>query len=244
MDLYSGVVVVLHLNNQLEIIEQQKHLTAHYMPGQMSGALLVLHQQNQIPVLIKDGISLPSGYFMSTKLRFVRHKRLASPYGSCASPDDMDTDYQQMTCYADCLQELVFKKCGCIDYTSYNEGLDLLAEAGFSACLSVKQDKERLLENWMCRKRTHVNYTTHCLFKCPPLCEELLYHYDVSSRLRFLPMISQNACHSSQMNLIYETILGTTEKLSVLFAVMLYATPCILDRGIEAKAARIRQNKF
>ena len=179
-DLYSGVVVVLHLNNQLDIIEQQKHLTAHYMPGQMSGTLLVLHQQNQMPVLIKDGISLPSGYFMSTKLRFIRRKRLASPYGSCAYPDDMDWDYQQMTCYADCLQELVFKNCGCIDYTSYNEGLELLAEAGFTPCLSVKQDKERLLENWMCMKRTHVNYTTHCLLKCPPLCEELLYHYDVS----------------------------------------------------------------
>ena len=46
------------------------------------------------------------------------------------------------------------------------------------------------------------------------------------------------------MNLIYETILGTTEKLSVLFAAMLYATSCILDRGVEAKAARIRQNKI
>ena len=50
----------------------------------------------------------------------------------------------------------------------------------------------------------------------------------------FFQRSPENACHSSEMNLIYETILGNTEfkKRSVLFAEKLYATPSILDRSI------------
>ena len=181
-DLYSGVLVVLHLNNYQNVIKQQQYLNSRYMPGQMSGAVMVFHHQNQIPVLIKDSINLPSGFYMSTKLRFIRRKRLPPPYGSCKHVNEMDGGYKQLACYSDCLQKQVFLECGCVDFTSYNNrAFEFAAFVGFPACLSVKRSKEWLYEKWICVKRTHVNYTTHCLFSCPSLCEELMYNHDVSN---------------------------------------------------------------
>ena len=176
-DLYTGIVVVLHLNNHLDTIEQQKYLTAHYMPGQMSGAVMAFHHQDEIPVLAEKGISLPSGFYMSTKLRFVRRQRLPHPYGM----RNEDSDIQDITCYADCLQEHVMSHCNCIDYASPDIALAIYTDLlGLEPCLSLNQSREELFEKWICMEETRLNSTTYCQSMCPVLCDELIYDYAVS----------------------------------------------------------------
>ena len=179
-DRYIGVVVVLHLNNHLDIIEQQKHLTAHYVPGQMSGAVMTFHHQNDIPVMWENGISLPSGFYVSTKLRFIRRKRLPPPYGTCT-----EQATQEIKCYSDCLQEQVILYCECIDYAIWDTELSRYTELyGLQPCLSLNRSKEELFEKWTCMEETRVNYTYYCQSVCPVLCEELIYDYHVSFTLR------------------------------------------------------------
>ena len=177
-DYPAGLVVVLHLNNHIDIIEEQSQLIGHYMPGQMSGAVMVLHHKHEVPVISQDGISLPSGYYMSTKLRFVRRKRMRAPYRSC---EDGFGDYQQTLCYANCLQEQVLTICGCIEYTGYNMLINY-SSTGVPPCLSINQGKEWLYETWKCKEEIHLNYTIYCQARCPILCDMLLYQHDVSCR--------------------------------------------------------------
>ena len=61
-NMYGGIVVVLQLNNHEDIIEQQKYLTPHSIPGQMSGALMIYNQPNHLPDVVRNSINLPSGH--------------------------------------------------------------------------------------------------------------------------------------------------------------------------------------
>ena len=198
-DLYCGLVVVLHLNNHLEMIEQQKFLTPHYIPGQMSGALMVLHEPEHLPVVIRDSISLPSGYFMSTILQFRKTNRLPSPHGDCKHGHEVNAHYQQLICYSTCVQTLVLQSCACVDYTSYNDFFALVAKAGIPACLSVKVSAERLHKNWECVKKIRLNSTAHCLSSCPIPCEELVYIHDVRLNICVMLLHIQQVikCYSS-----------------------------------------------
>ena len=180
-NMYGGIVVVLQLNNHDDIIEQQKYLTPHYIPGQMSGALMIYHQPNHLPAVLRNSINLPSGHFMSAKLRFLRRKRLPAPYGTCQHKDSLESRYEQIICYSTCVQTLVLKSCGCVDYTSYNDFFDLIAKAGIPPCLTLKAGKRRLHNNWECVKQIRLNSTAHCLSSCPIPCDDLVYSYDVSN---------------------------------------------------------------
>ena len=180
-NMYEGIFVVLQLGNHVDIIEQQKYLTPHYIPGQMSGAMMIFHQQNHLPSVLRDAINLPSGNFMTAKLRFNHRKRLPYPYGTCQHKDGLKSRYQQIICYSTCIQTLVLKSCACVDYTSYNDFFDLLAQVGIPPCLSLKVGKQRLHDNWECAKQIRLNSTSHCLSSCPIPCEDLTYSYDVSS---------------------------------------------------------------
>ena len=198
-NMYSGMVIVLQLSNHEDIVEQQEYLTPHYIPGQMSGAMMIFHQQNRLPVVVRDAINLPSGHFMSAKLRFLHRKRLPDPYGTCQHKDSLESRYQQIICYSTCVQTLVLKSCGCVDYTSYNDFFGLIASVGIPPCLTLKAGKQRLHDNWECVKRIRLNSTSHCLSSCPIPCEELTYSYDVSycisvsgTTLRYKPKSSFN----------------------------------------------------
>ena len=179
-EIYFGMIVVLHLNNHPEIIKQQRFLTPHYIPAQMSGALMVLHEPDHIPVVMRDAINLPPGYFVSSKLQFVQRNRLADPYGNCKHKREMGVHYQQIICYSTCVQISVLRSCGCVDYTGYNDFFDMISKSGVPACLSVKISSQRLHENWECVKKIRLNSTLNCLSTCPIPCEELEYSHDVS----------------------------------------------------------------
>ena len=181
-EIYNGVIVVLHLNNYLDIINQQQYLDTHYNPGQISGALMAFNPQTQDPELLKSGINLPSGFFVSAQLSLVHQKRLPHPYGKCQPVDDITGTYQQMACVSTCLQRHVMNQCGCIDYTGYHYIVFHLIEfySNLLPCLSVNHGKKLLVDQWLCRKKTYLNHTTRCVDSCPPLCEEVIYDYDVS----------------------------------------------------------------
>ena len=180
--IYVGVVVALHLNNYPDIIEQQKYLDTQYVAGHRSGALMTFHSQTQTPDLTRNVISLPSGFFMSAKLRFVRKRRLSHPYGICKHIGELTGAYQQTTCISSCLQDMVLSVCHCID-----DGIDQNDTFGqhelagqFPPCLSVNFSTEWLMEKWQCRQNIYLKRKAPCLQLCPPPCEQLFYDYDVS----------------------------------------------------------------
>ena len=179
-DILLGVVVVLHLNNHHDILEQQKYLASHYMPGQMAGAVMAFHEHDQEPVLVIDGINLPPGQYMSTKLRFSLNKRMEHPYGICRRYDSK-IGYHQMSCYSTCLQREVYRECGCYEYASWNP---LTKDSGLDGppCLSIKKSKQWLHEKWRCLKKVHIRSTAiqDCKYLCPTPCEQFIYDYDVS----------------------------------------------------------------
>ena len=178
-DMYGAVIMVFHLNNYQKIIEQQKFLTPHFIPGQMNGALMVLHEPNNLPIIMRDAIHLPAGQFMSTKLNFIETTRLPEPYGNCIPNYEMKENYQQIICYSACVQSSVLRYCGCVDYTSYNEFLNLSTTSDVPPCLSVKVSSRKLHEKWECVKNIRLNATAHCFASCPTPCEELVYIHDV-----------------------------------------------------------------
>ena len=184
-DLYGAIIVVLHLNNHLEIIEQQKFLTPHFLPSQMSGALMTLHEPDNIPVIIRDAINLPSGYFTSAKLSLVQRNSLPSPYGECKHKHDLGekgVHYQQIICYSSCVRKLVLRSCGCVDLGLYRDPSDpdeYNSTIETNACLSSKLTSQKLRQNWACMKQIGLNATIPCLSSCPTPCEEVSYIKDV-----------------------------------------------------------------
>ena len=184
-DMYGAAIIVLHLNNYQEIIEQQKFLTPHYIPGQMSGALMALRDPDVVPILPRDAINLPSGYFMTLNLNFIKTNRLPNPYGNCKHTFQMDAHYQQILCFSKCVQMAVLHVCGCVDYTSYNVFFELGSTWGVPACLSVNVSPQRLRRNWECAKKVNLNSTEQCLLSCPTPCEEFVYEHDVSFLLLY-----------------------------------------------------------
>ena len=206
-DIVWGVVVVLHLNNHHDILEQQKYLASHYMPGQMAGAVMAFHEHDQEPVLVLTGISLPPGQYMSTKLRFILNKRMEHPYGICRHYDST-ISYHQMSCYSTCLQKEVYRECGCYEYTGWNP---LIEDSDLDGppCLSLKRGKQWLYEKWRCLKEVHIRSSTeqNCKFLCPIPCEQFLYDYDVSCRHLISYMHLQNLQLFST-SAVYHTLLA------------------------------------
>ena len=188
-NMYYGVIVVLHLNNYFEIIEQRRFLTPHNIPGQMGGALMLFHEPDRLPVATRNAINLPPGHFVSAKLQFVQRIRLAAPYGDCKHRREMSVHYQQIICYSTCVHMLVLRSCGCVDYTGYDDVVDLASKSGEPPCLSVKISSKMLNENWECVKRIRLNSTAHCLSTCPIPCEEMEYNHDVSSDYKWWQFI-------------------------------------------------------
>ena len=174
-DLYHGVILVLQLNNNLQVVEQQQFLTPHIIPGQASGAVMLLHQQDQLPMMTRDNIHLPSGFFTSLRLRYLRRTRLPEPYGSCKA--DMERNYQQAMCFSICVQTLIYNNCGCVDFTNYN----FLEIAPVPPCLTLKNSIESLHRKWDCVREMRLNATLQCKDACPIPCEEMTYHHDVSN---------------------------------------------------------------
>ena len=180
-DLYHGMILVLQLNNHRDIIEQQQFLTPHIIPGQTSGAVMLLHQQDQLPMMTRNNIHLPSGFFTSLRLRYLRKIRLPKPYGTCKNTAKMEGNYQQAMCFSICVQTLILRTCGCVDFTNYNDFFGLVASMGMSPCLSLKTNTEMLHQYWNCVQEMRLNATIQCKDTCPIPCEEMTYEYDVSS---------------------------------------------------------------
>ena len=178
-DLYHGAILVLQLSNSPHIVEQQQFLTPHLIPGQASGAVMLLHQQEQLPMMTRDNIHLPSGFFTSIRLRYLRRKRLPYPYGHCRENADMKRNYQQAMCFSICMQTLVLRNCGCVDFTNYNDFFGLVAKSSVPPCLTLKAGRARLHQNWDCVQDMRLNATMECKNTCPIPCDEMTYHYDV-----------------------------------------------------------------
>ena len=148
---------------------------------------MIYHQPNHLPDVVRNSINLSSGHFMSVKLRFLRRKRLPAPYGTCQHKDRLESRYEQIICYSTCVQTLVLKSCGCVDYTSYNDFFDLIAKV-IPPCLTLKSGKKRLQNNWERVKQIRLDSTAPCLSSRPIPCEDLVYSYDVSnSKIIFGP---------------------------------------------------------
>ena len=172
-----GVIMVLHLDNHPDILEQQKYFVSHHTPGQMGGALMAFHQHAQDPALMFDGINLSSGLYMTTKLRFLQTYQMSVSYSTCQNVDEAK-GYNEIECYTNCFQRHVYNECGCVEYTHFNTSFDEYVPP----CLSVNQDQDWLYGKWVCVQEIHMQTSTqnYCQELCPTPCEELTYEYDVS----------------------------------------------------------------
>ena len=178
-----GVSLVLYLDNFDEEIDNAFD-TANDV-GQTSGAIMLLHEPNAIPIM-ETGQTVPPGQQTNIKLSISRREELGLPYGDCAELPEFYVEKYNITlelshtiCLSHCVHRQLQEQCGCRDIHL----VSLNANTSLPFCGDPNLGAKDLIAKTKCSSEVRSARMSSCADRCGRGCTSITYNTECHSAL-------------------------------------------------------------